>query len=432
MAMAVQKKKGSVWFPAKLQPLFKPARYKILRGGRGGSKSWGIARALLLIANKQKKRILCAREFQNSISDSVHRLLEEQIFAMGLADRFVITENSIYCPATGSEFIFKGLRRDITKIKSTEGIDIVWIEEAEKVSNKSWEVLIPTVRKEGSEIWISFNPDDEKDPTWVRFVANVPPDAIEIEISWMDNPWLPETLRKEKDYLYRVDPEAAAHVWGGELNKRSDAQIFKGKFIIEDFVPEETWHGPYFGQDFGFSTDPAATTKSWINPVEQKLYIEHEAFGLGLMSDELAAYIATIPGATKHVIRADCSRPETIAEMVKRGLMMESCKKWEGCVEDGIQYLRSFVQIVIHPRCRRMAEEARLYKYKIDKLSGDILPIIVDKHNHGWDSIRYALEPMIREVHEEIVVVDAAGDIQISSDLDEADAGIEFGSISNW
>jgi phage terminase large subunit len=405
--------------------LAKLKRYKILYGGRGGAKSWGVARALIAIAASSKKLILCAREFQNSITESVHRLLEDQITAMGLLNKFVITKTNIFCPSTGSEFIFAGLRRDITKIKSTEGIDICWVEEAEKVSNKSWEVLIPTIRKEGSEIWITFNPDDEKDPTWQRFAVNTPPDSAVCEISWMDNPWFPEALRKEKDYLYRVDPEAAAHIWGGELNKRSDAQIFKGKFIIEDFEPEQTWNGPYIGQDFGFSTDPAATTASWIS--DNKLYISHEAFGLELMNDELVQLIKSVPGASNHVIRADCSRPETIAEMCKRGLMMVGCKKWDGCVEDGVQYLRSFLQIVIHPRCRRMAEEARLYKYKIDKLSGDVLPVIVDAHNHGWDSIRYAHEPMIAERHEEVIVVDAADGLQISEDLDEA----EF-QITNW
>lgn len=423
--MAVRK--GQVSFPKKLQPLFKPWRYKILHGGRGGTKSWGVARALIAIASNRKVLIMCAREFQNSITESVHRLLDEQILIMGLTSKFIVQDTRIYCPSTGSEFIFVGLRRDITKIKSTEGVDICWVEEAEKVSNKSWEVLIPTIRKTGSEIWVTFNPDDEKDPTWQRFVVKRPPDSVIIEVNWKDNPWLPETLRKEKDYLFRVDPEAAAHVWDGQLNKRSDAQIFRGKFIIEDFIVPEAWYGPYFGQDFGFSTDPAATTKSWIDPTERKLYIEHEAFGYGLMSDELATLIKSIPGADNHVIRADCSRPETIAEMNKRGLMMNSCKKWTGCVEDGIQYLRSFVQIVIHPRCRHMAEEARLYKYKVDQLSGDVLPIIVDKHNHGWDSLRYAHEPMIREEHTEVVVVDTGGDVQISSDLDEADF-----AVSNW
>jgi phage terminase large subunit len=152
----------------------------------------------------------------------------------------------------GSEFIFAGIRKDIEKVKSTEGIDICWVEEAEKVSKRSWEVLIPTIRKDGSEIWVTFNPDEETDPTYQRFVVNPPPDAEVVEINWRDNPWFPEVLRKEKDYLFKVDPEAAEHVWEGKCNTRSDAQIFAGKYIIEEFTPEN-WHGPYYGLDFGFA-----------------------------------------------------------------------------------------------------------------------------------------------------------------------------------
>jgi phage terminase large subunit len=419
--------KPAIFFPRKLQFLFRPKRYKVLHGGRGGAKSWGIARALIIKALEGKELILCAREFQNSIAESVHRLLEEQINAMGFGAAFDVQQKTITCKQTGSEFIFAGLRKDVQKIKSTEGITICWVEEAEKVSAHSWEVLIPTIRRQGSEIWISFNPEDETDPTSQKFLVNPPPDSVVQEINWQDNPWFPETLRKEKDYLYRVDADAAEHVWGGRFNTRSDAQIFKGKCILEDFEPHETWNGPYFGQDFGFSTDPAATVKMWINGT--RLYIEHEAVGLGLTNDDMAQLIKAIPGADQHILRADSSRPETIVEMQNRDLKMVACKKWTGCVEDGIQYLRSFEQIVIHPRCKNQWMEARLYKYKIDKLSGDVLPIIIDKHNHGWDAIRYGLEPMIVNLREEIVVVDAAEGIQISSELDDAEMEFAFNTF---
>jgi phage terminase large subunit len=415
-------------FPKKLGfLLFEKWRYKVLHGGRGGAKSWGAARALLLLASENKLLILCAREFQNSITESVHRLLSNQIVELGLQSFYTVTNNSIM-GRNGSEFIFAGIRKDIEKVKSTEGIDICWVEEAEKVSKRSWEVLIPTIRKDGSEIWVTFNPDEETDPTYVRFILNPPPDAKVVEINWRDNPWMPEVLRKEKDYLFKVDPEAAEHVWEGKTNTRSDAQIFAGKYVVEEFTPHPLWHGPIFGLDFGFAGDPAACSKSWVydgpEGNERKVYIEYVIFGHGLKNNELNEMIRSIPGAGDHVIRADCSRPETIAHLAEDfGLNVVPCKKWEGCVEDGIQYFRSYEKIVIHPRNIGMKDEARLYRYKVDKLTGDILPVIVDKHNHGWDSLRYAHEPIIVRQFEGIVVIDgAAGEQPISSDLDDMES----------
>jgi phage terminase large subunit len=413
-------------FPHKLQFLFKPKRYKVLHGGRGGAKSWGVARALIVRASKAPILILCAREYQNSIAESVHRLLSNQISEMGMDHLFDITDKSIK-GKNGSEFIFAGLHNNVKSIKSMEGVDICWVEEAEKVSNNSWEILIPTIRKEGSEIWVTFNPDEESDPTYQRFVVNTPPDAEVVEINWADNKWFPENLRKEKDYLYRVDAEAAEHVWGGKCNTRSDAQIFAKKYVVEAFTPHENWNGPYFGQDFGFGTDPSATCKLWL--YENVLYVEYVKFGYGLKNTELDKLIRSIPGAGDHIIRGDNSRPETIAHLTEDfDLKMISCKKWSGCVEDGIQYLRSLEKIVIAPDNKQMIDEARLYRYKVDKVTGDVLPIIVDKHNHGWDSIRYAMEPAILLFHEEVIVVDGAPDQNpITQELDEVDFGeIQF------
>lgn len=414
----------TLWWPKKLQPLFRPKRYKILRGGRGGAKSWGIARALIKIASEKKRRVLCAREFQNSIAESVHHLLSEQIQEMGLSYCFNIQQKTI-TSKLGSQFIFAGIRTNPKAIKSMEDVDICWVEEAENVSKLSWKILIPTIRKEGSEIWVSYNPDEETDPTHAMaeaFIKEQNPDAVVIDVNHTDNPWFPDTLRKEMEYAYKTDPDGAEHVWGGKCNTRSNAQIFKDKYIIEAFEPLLTlWNGPYFGQDFGFSVDPAATLKMWIS--EQRLYIEKEFFGYQLDNDELNKGIrGAMPEIEGHIIRADNARPETIHEMGKRGLGMVSCKKWAGCVEDGIQYLRSFEKIIIHPRCKHMKEEARLYRYKVDRLSGDILPIIVDANNHGWDGVRYGLEPMILNFHEEVVVIDGDPDGGgISSDIDEAE-----------
>ncbi len=206
-------------FPAKLQCLFVPARYKVLYGGRGGAKSWGIARALVLIAASSKKTIVCAREVQNTMRDSVHKLLRNQIEALGLSPWFKITENSIRSSA-GSEFVFKGLRVDGAQgLKSSEAIDICWIEEAQNVSQASWETLIPTIRSDDSEIWISFNPDEESDPTYQRFVVKPPPEAVVVEINYDDNPWFPGVLRREMEYCRSVDFDAYMHICGASPEK---------------------------------------------------------------------------------------------------------------------------------------------------------------------------------------------------------------------
>ena len=194
-------------FPEKLGFLFEPARYKVLYGGRGSGKSWGVARALISIALQKPIRVLCAREFQNSISDSVHALLADQIKGMGLEGFFTIQNTAIY-GANGSEFLFAGLKHNITKIKSFEGVDICWVEEAQTTSKSSWDVLIPTVRKENSEIWITFNPELDTDETYKRFIVLPPSNAAVKKVNWSDNPWFPQVLRDEMEDLKARDMDA--------------------------------------------------------------------------------------------------------------------------------------------------------------------------------------------------------------------------------
>jgi phage terminase large subunit len=212
-------------FPVKLEGLFKKSRYKVLYGGRGGAKSWGIARALLIKGAKDPIRILCAREFQTSIKDSVHKLLCDQIESLGLLSFYEITQTSIR-GRNGTEFSFVGLKNNVSNIKSYEGVDICWVEEAQTTSRLSWNILIPTIRKEGSEIWISFNPELETDETYQRFVANPPADCITMKVNWSDNPWFPDTLRLEKDSLKIRDEEAYNQVWEGLCRQTVDGAIF--------------------------------------------------------------------------------------------------------------------------------------------------------------------------------------------------------------
>lgn len=211
-------------FPDKLDFLFTPSRYKIAYGGRGSAKSWSCARALLLQATWNPLRVLCAREYQNSIQESVHRLLSDQVAALGLQSNFEVLQSATR-GNNGSEFIFAGLKTDTAKIKSTEGIDIVWVEEADKVSANSWDVLIPTVRKPGSEIWITFNPHLQNDATFQRFVVNPPPDAVVREINWRDNPWFPDELEKERLHCMNTDPDLYRHIWEGECLPAGDNQL---------------------------------------------------------------------------------------------------------------------------------------------------------------------------------------------------------------
>ena len=234
MSEAVSNAIAQAEFPAKLSILFDPARYKVLYGGRGGAKSWGIARALLIIGARKPTRILCAREFQTSIRDSVHKLLSDQIIAMGLIDFYEITQNAIR-GKNGTEFSFVGLKNNVSNIKSYEGCDIVWVEEAQTTSKLSWNVLIPTIRKEGSEIWISFNPELETDETYQRFIVNTPENSIVQRINWSDNPWFPETLRLEKDALFVRDREAYNTVWEGVCRQTVDGAIFAKEMQQAEF-----------------------------------------------------------------------------------------------------------------------------------------------------------------------------------------------------
>lgn len=379
--------------PEWAEALFASHRYKSLWGGRGGAKSWTVATALLIRCMQSTTRVLCARELQNSIKDSVHRLLADRIEQAGLP--FDVTRDEIR-HKNGSLFIFEGIKHNVTKIKSLEGIDVAWIEEAHGISEDSWQVLIPTIRKPGSEIWLTWNTDQETDPTYERFVASPPPDCWSLKVGWQDNPWISAELLLEKDYLYSIDPEAAAHVWGGMPRKMSDAQVLRGRYIVEPFDPDETkWSGPYYGVDWGFAVDPTVMIRCWVDG--RTLYVEHEAYKVGCDIEDTPALFDTIPGGRKHTARADNARPETISHMNRHGYTrVIAATKWPGSVEDGVEHLRSYEKIVIHPRCVHAAEEARLWSYKTDKLTGDVLPVLVDRHDHVWDAVRYALEPIIQ------------------------------------
>lgn len=382
-----------VKIPKPFKPLFKPKRYKVYYGGRGGAKSWSFALCLLIIGARKKTRVLCTREVQSSMRESVHKLLTTCIEMLGYERFYQVTRDAII-GKNGSEFIFHGIRHDPMQIKSLEGVDICWVEEAQKVSNESWDILIPTVRKAKSEIWISFNPSLETDPTYDRFVAPDREDTLKVKINYDQNPYFSDELRAEAEYLKELDYNEYLHIWEGECKTYSASQIFKNKYTVEDFdaPPEAVF---YYGLDWGFSQDPTVIIRCFIN--DQCLYIDYDAGGRQIELDNTYRLIDAIPDAKQYTIRADSARPESISFVRRQGYKIESVHKWGGSVEDGVEFIRSFRNVFIHTRCTETAGEFAKYSYKIDRVTGDVLPQIVDNHNHYIDALRYALQPMIKQ-----------------------------------
>ena len=346
-------------------------------------------------------RILCTREFQASIKDSFHAEIKAAIAAYPWLEAHYDVGVDYLKGRNGTEFIFRGLRHNSQAIKSLAKIDLTIVEEAETVPESSWLALEATVfRQPKSELIAIWNPCTDGSPVDKRFIKNPPPNALIAEVNWNDNPYFPEGLEAlRKREQERLDPSTYAHVWEGAYLENSDAQVFHGKIKVDDFTPGKDWDGPYYGGDFGFSQDPTAAVEVWIHG--DNLYIHREAGKVGLELDDTAAYVcAKIPGFDKEVSRWDSARPESISHLKRHGLpRAQSVKKWSGSVEDGIQFLRSFASIVIHPTCREMQKEARMYSYKVDRLTGDVTTKVVDAHNHYWDAVRYAVEPMIKRNH---------------------------------
>lgn len=227
----------NVEFPEKLRPIFQPNRTKVAHGGRGSAKSWGFARALLIQAAQSPLRVLCAREVQKSIKDSVHRLLSDQIQAMGLGGHYEVLDTEIR-GKNGSLFLFAGLAtHTVESIKSFEGVDKCWVEEAQTVTKRSWDVLTPTIRKDGSEIWVTLNPDMETDETYQRFVANAPAGAFVVQMNWRDNPWFPQVLEIERQETLRRDPDNYQNIWEGVPRRVSEGAIYR--FEIERLYEEK-------------------------------------------------------------------------------------------------------------------------------------------------------------------------------------------------
>lgn len=337
--------------------------------------------------------VVCIREIQKSLKFSAKRLIEQKIEYLGVSNLFSITLTEIRAKEGNGVILFQGMQdHTADSIKSLEGFDIAWVEEAQNLSARSLQLLRPTIRKEGSEIWFSWNPERPTDPV-DAFFQNKSSDMILVHVNSEQNPFLPETLRKERDAdRLRMSPEDYDHVWNGAYNEKSDALVFKDKYEVDDFEPQEDWTRLQ-GLDWGFSQDPTVAVELYVN--DDVLYIRREAGKVGLELDETVPFILqTIPDFDKFTIRADNARPESISHVKRKGF-----SKIKGepklRIEEGINFMRNFDRIVIHLDCKGVIKEFGLYSYKIDKRSGDILPVIVDENNHYIDAIRYALYPLI-------------------------------------
>lgn len=365
-------------------------RYIVLYGGRGSAKSWSVARYLVVKALSGKFRILCCRQMQNSIKDSVHRLLTDQINSMGLSHLFDIKNDSIISK-TGSEFLFKGIYQHYSELKSLEGINYVWCEESEKITEDSWRTLIPTVRAEGSQIIVVFNPDDEHSPTYKKFVLSPSQDCTIAKMNYDDNPWFPDVLRREMNYDKQNDFEKWNYIWNGFPKRYGQSVIFKDKLRVEDFDYPGDDMQYFIGADFGFTQDPTAIVQMFIK--DMTLYIDHEFYGHGIEIEELPAAFMSLPAVKRGFkITADSARPDTISFLNNHGIPAQGAEKGKGSVEDGIEFLKSFEAIIIHPKCKGTIGDFSNYRLKTDRVTGDILPIPIDKSNHAPDACRYGLE----------------------------------------
>ena len=379
-------------------------RYKIAYGGRGSGKSYGIADVLALTALAEPgTRILCTRDIQNTLSESALAILKRVIKERGTGGYFKDTKHGLACK-NGTDFIFRGLQNP-DRIKSLEGVKYCWVEEAQRVTQDAWDMLIPTIREPGSEFWINFNPDQETDPVYKNFVQTARDDVEAVKIDWRDNPYFPDVLRHEMEWDKAHDYDKYLWIWEGHTRTVSDRQVFKGKFRVGAFTtPDDVTF--YYGADWGFSRDPTALVRCFIR--NNILWVDYEAYGIGVDIDDTPALFDAVPDARDWMITADSARPETISYMRQHGYpKMRGADKGKGSVEDGIEFIKSFEGVVIHDRCKHTADEFALYSYKEDRLTGEPTPKLEDEHNHCIDAIRYALERVMQQ-HGSVASIAAA------------------------
>jgi phage terminase large subunit len=387
-------------FPPKLEFLFKPSRYKVAYGGRGGAKSWGFARALLLLASAKPLRVLCTREVQKSIKDSVHQLLVDQIGALGLGAFYEVLRDEIR-GRNGSKFLFAGLS-DLTaeSIKSFEGIDIVWVEEARSVTRRSWTILIPTIRKDASEIWISLNVELDTDETYVRFIVDPPPDATVVKINWDDNPWFPQVLESERLHCQATNPEEYRNIWEGEPRAAVEGAIYAREVADAQQngrvcnVPYEPKLKVHVVCDLGFNDQMSLILcQRQLSELRVIDYIEDSHRTLDNYSAELKDKRLNwgrmyLPHDAKHKTLAAAGKS---TEEIMRGLGWDVSIVPEVGVEQGIKIARmAFPKVWMDKtKAARLLECLKRYKRSVPATTGEPGSPVHDQYSHGADAFRY-------------------------------------------
>lgn len=375
--------------PAVFEPLLAPARYKGGWGGRGSGKSHFFAELVVEESIRRKVDIVCLREIQKSLKFSVKKLVESKIEAMNAGAYFEVQNEQIKSKY-GGNIIFQGMQDHTSdSIKSLEGFGVAWFEEAQSASQRSLDLLRPTIRAPGSELWFSWNPNLATDPIDAFLRSDdPPPDSVVVRANYSDNPWLPDELKHEIEYDRKRDPEKFAHVWLGEYQRNSEARVFKNWKVEEFERPKGTVHR--LGADWGFSIDPSVLVRCDIEG--RTLYVDYEAYQIGCEINNLPELFMAVPDSEKYQITADSARPETISYMQKHGFpRIHSAVKGAKSLEEGVEFLRSF-DIVVHPRCTHTIDELTMYSYKRDPLTNAVIPVLEDKNNHVIDSLRYACE----------------------------------------
>ena len=392
-------------FPRKLDFLFKPARYKVARGGRGSGKSWGFARALILRCVKQQTRILCTREVQKSIQQSVHQLLSDQIEAMGLAPVFEVLNSEIRGP-NGSQIYFSGLSDQTAEsLKSFEGVDIVWCEEAQAISKRSWDILIPTIRKDGSEIWVTYNPQLESDETHQRFVLKPPPNCVSVEMNYHDNPYFPAVLEAERAHAEAtMRADDYRHTWLGQCRPAVEGAIYfeamsqsvaAGRIRQ---VPHDCSLKTHVVFDLGMAdsmtlilVQKVASEVRVVHYIEgtQRILADYSAELRNLRLDDQPMNWGTLwlPHDGFHTRHQTGKDDATIL----RGLGWTVQPVPQVSVNSGIDRARElFPRVYFHqPRTERLVECLKRYRWNLNSKTGEAQHPLHDEFSHGADAFRY-------------------------------------------
>lgn len=345
---------------------------------------------------------VCVREVQKSLDQSVKRLLEQKIEKMGVGHRFRVLDKRIDVGSSG-KIIFQGMQtHNADSIKSLEGYDIAWVEEAQSLSQRSLELLRPTIRKPNSELWFTWNPNKDSDP--VEFLRKDPPEnSIIREVNYKDNPWFPDVLREEMEYDRSRDPDKYRHIWLGRFQMRTNSRVFTN-WKVDDFETPVTQQVFMYGADWGFSIDPTVLIRCYI--VGNKLFIDREAYRVNCSIENTPALFDQLDAGRARTARivADSSRPETIDYMQKHGYPnIIPARKGQGSVEEGINFLKNY-DIVVHQRCKHTIDELTMYSYKIDRMTDEVLPVLDDKKNHVIDALRYSVETVRR--HSRVITLE--------------------------